>query len=326
MKIIFEDSHYRAVEKAGNEGQPYVITFSSWSRLYQPHIGKDFARTFGLDAISRTGLNCISLVTNKNDWYQGQSALKAIEAIKLRIPQQSVIVTYGSSMGGFAAINFAEALGADQFVSISPQVSLSKPYMESIRDNRFRKEMLTVRKNNEFILAGRNAEKTGYIFFDDKYPLDAAHALECAARTKAVLVPISYSGHHAAKALNSCYGLKKVVEEVARNSFNNDSISRIIRHNADHSLNALAANIDRIEDFCSRYLENPDGVTPDTIELLVDTIVSSGQKPRMTTLAIALNLLLLRAGRMKKNNPGRYNRLHEKLAGFMRLHHLGNLP
>ncbi|UPK31826.1 hypothetical protein IVB18_26210 [Bradyrhizobium sp. 186] len=73
--------------------------------------GQDFARKQAIDGFY---VKCAG-----NHWYQYPEMLDALSAIR-RAASGKDIVTYGSSMGAYAAMKFASALGAKRAVAISP--------------------------------------------------------------------------------------------------------------------------------------------------------------------------------------------------------------
>ena len=67
-------------------------------------------------------------------------------------------------MGGFGAISFAELIGADGFLAISPQYSLGKDFRQIIREERWQIEAPEFKF--EHIASNTGNLKTGVIVYD----------------------------------------------------------------------------------------------------------------------------------------------------------------
>ena len=54
----------------------------------------------------------------------GPAARQPGTAARAAVPEGARVMTYGSSMGGYAALRFARALRADAILALSPQYSI----------------------------------------------------------------------------------------------------------------------------------------------------------------------------------------------------------
>jgi hypothetical protein len=86
------------------------------SRLDRVAFGESFFATYGLDAVH--------VLSARNNWYQDVGLPDALAAIRRATRGHGRIVTYGSSMGGYAALRFSAAVGAQAAIAISPQYSM----------------------------------------------------------------------------------------------------------------------------------------------------------------------------------------------------------
>ncbi len=97
----------------------WVVTFDHYS------IGHGFERSgFGEAFLQAVGLSAIHVMGVREDWYQYPEMPKAMEAVRKAVAGADRVLTYGSSMGGYAAIRFADAAGAHAVLAISPQYSI----------------------------------------------------------------------------------------------------------------------------------------------------------------------------------------------------------
>ena len=91
------------------------VIFSAWGgRVLCSKIG-------GADPLLREGYDVICVQSNCDDWHQNVS-IKGIDKLKDFLDKTyGVAKGYGSSMGGFGAICYAERLGLKSVLALSPQ-------------------------------------------------------------------------------------------------------------------------------------------------------------------------------------------------------------
>lgn len=115
---FFESQHVRVERVSAFNSDIVVVSFAERSDppvgFQAQGFGQDFARKLSLDGFY---IKCIG-----NHWYQYPEMPDAMEAIR-RATMGKTLVTYGSSMGAYAAIKFAKLLGAKRAVAISPLFS-----------------------------------------------------------------------------------------------------------------------------------------------------------------------------------------------------------
>ncbi len=64
------------------------------------------------------------LQSRQNDWFINDETTALESALRALVPRYRVVRAMGFSMGGYGALRFAAALGLDQVVLVSPQVSI----------------------------------------------------------------------------------------------------------------------------------------------------------------------------------------------------------
>jgi len=117
---IFETNNLRVRFVSAGGGDRCVVSFSSFAddpRLDRPGFGESFLLAQGCDAIH--------VINGSNVWYQSPETPQALRAIREAAAPYARVFTYGSSMGGYAAIRFAETIGARRAIAISPQYSVA---------------------------------------------------------------------------------------------------------------------------------------------------------------------------------------------------------
>lgn len=98
----------------------WVITFDNHS------IGAGFDRPgFGEAFLAREGISAIHVLGRGDDWYHYPDVLDAAAVVREATASADRRLTYGSSMGGFAALRLADAVGADAVLALSPQYSIA---------------------------------------------------------------------------------------------------------------------------------------------------------------------------------------------------------
>lgn len=97
----------------------WVVTFDNYGA------GHGFDRpAFGEAFLKAAGISAVHVMGRSEDWYQYPDIAEALAALRAALAGAKRIVTYGSSMGGYAALRFADAVGATGVLALSPQYSV----------------------------------------------------------------------------------------------------------------------------------------------------------------------------------------------------------
>ena len=97
----------------------WVVTFDHYA------IGHGFDRPgFGEAWLRAQGISAIHVMGRAEDWYQYPDMAAALATVRAATMGAERVVTYGSSMGGYAALRFADAAGATDILALSPQYSI----------------------------------------------------------------------------------------------------------------------------------------------------------------------------------------------------------
>ena len=135
MNFVTEKTLFRSEELA--------IDFFSWGGGLNKNIALTFT-PFGMDGeisldgvgyggelLLRNDFDIVAIKSAKNLWYQNLSLenIALVEQFISTYPTKYMKrVGYGSSMGGYAAIQFSRALKLDIVLALSPQFEIDKPY------------------------------------------------------------------------------------------------------------------------------------------------------------------------------------------------------
>ena len=79
---------------------------------------------FGEEYFARHGIPATHLLSRDNDWFQYPDLPAALEAMRAAASDAGRVLAYGSSMGAYAAVRFADAVGATAALALSPQYSV----------------------------------------------------------------------------------------------------------------------------------------------------------------------------------------------------------
>jgi tetratricopeptide (TPR) repeat protein len=194
------------------------VTFDSYTynhKLERQGFGEDFLRDEGLDAVH--------VLTRDNRWYQYAELDEALAAVAGEVHAYPRLFTYGSSMGGYAALRFAHRLGARAAIAISPQFSLDRRVVPF--EQRWQADAAKIRfREAAFVAPPRQV-----IFYDPRFTPDAAHAGLFAAAGSAELVGIPYAGHPAGQILAETGLLQEAIRGIVAEGFDPLAIQRSVR-------------------------------------------------------------------------------------------------
>jgi pimeloyl-ACP methyl ester carboxylesterase len=215
-EILFRSDHIEVRRIAAGDGRHQVVTFESY------HDDPGFGRSgFGESFFARAGLTGIHVLTSGNDWYQYPEMDAVLAVIRDAVTGADRVLTYGSSMGGYAAVRFADALGATHVLSLSPQYSIDPRKFSA--DRRWwwdQKRVTFLPAYNGPITCRANV----VVAFDPTLKLDTFHA-DLIARDVAVRVlNLPYAGHPVTTVLIELGLLQRIALALASGSIDLSAI------------------------------------------------------------------------------------------------------
>lgn len=174
VETLYQDKNhkidfYRSVSPA--RGLVYTFTSIAFSDLN--------ASGFGVHFLLGLGYDVVAFKCNNASWYQGLD-FDTVRAVGRKSSGYEQVATYGTSMGGYAAILFSKALGANLVLALSPQFSLAESF-----EQRWRDKTKGVEWRHEISAETIAAQATYMILYDDKFMLDVRQM----AGLKAILPP-----------------------------------------------------------------------------------------------------------------------------------------
>lgn len=238
MAILFQGKDLRLTYLSNNSDTTFVI-FNHRNGKKHPIETSEFM-SFAEGTAHKMGYNEFNISTSRNHWYQTDEIIDVVRLIGDHNQLGAKIITYGSSMGAYASINFAEMLNAHRFLAFSPQYSLH-PDLRPHEDTRWQLESELLEFTYDYIHAGAIQDRRGYLFYDKESP-DNQHAKLILNKTSAIGFHIPLSRHGAALVLNQSYGLKTLLKEVAEESFDPAKFSRAFEEKFAQSLRYILSN------------------------------------------------------------------------------------
>lgn len=229
--ILFDSTQLR-VRLVPRGGRLCVVSFGSYANL--PTLDR---AGFGEAFLARCGIDAVHVLTRDNRWYHHAELDAALAAVATATIGYERVVTYGSSMGGYAALHFAAASGAQAALAISPQYSIDPRIAPD--ETRWPAEAARIAYGTHPPPSGE-----GVLVYDPVDRLDRRHAERyAAANPRLVLLPVPYAGHPAATLLAETGELQAMIRDVAAGSFDaadaRDSL-RAARGRSPHYLFTLA--------------------------------------------------------------------------------------
>lgn len=192
------------------DGVAQVVTFESY------HDDPGFGRSgFGESFFAREGLTAIHVLSAGNDWYQHAEMDEALARIRDAVRGAERILTYGSSMGGYAAIRFADAIGATHALALSPQYTIDRRRFPKERRWYTDQRRIAFRADYNGPIACRADVVVAY---DPLLPMDAAHVAKIAADVPIRELRLPHAGHPVAPFLNEVELLQPLALDMARGS------------------------------------------------------------------------------------------------------------
>ncbi len=155
---------------------------------------------FGQHYLWTAGLDAVHVLPAANTWYQHAempAVLRTITAFR-QAQGHARLVTYGFSMGAYAAVNFCGLLDASDAVALMPQATLDPALVPA--ENRWRREAATLRFTQHHLRPEAPAATRCLVLYDPAHALDTAHLRLISAVRQVEAVPLRFNQHRAPPA------------------------------------------------------------------------------------------------------------------------------
>ena len=129
VQVLFESRDLLVRHVPARDAMRHVITFDCY------HDARTLARPgFGEAYFQGHGISATHLLTRDNDWFQHPELPDALAAMRAAASGAGPVLAYGSSMGAYAAVRFADAVGATAALALSPQYSIDPAKVPFVYD------------------------------------------------------------------------------------------------------------------------------------------------------------------------------------------------
>ena len=184
--VLYQSADMLVRHVPAGDGTRHVLTFDCYHdarTLDRPGFGEDF--------FPKHGIGATHLLTRNNDWYQYPDLPAALAAMRRAASGAARVLTYGSSMGGYAAVRFADAVGANAALALSPQYSVDPAKVP--RELRWAQDQrrLTYLPEVDGPIRSGVAPVVAY----DPHGMDRLHADLIAADTPVRRLRVPFGGH-----------------------------------------------------------------------------------------------------------------------------------
>lgn len=199
---------------SGSEpGRTVVMTFTPFNTEGEKVLdGSGFAS----ELLANNGFDVVAFKTRQNVWYQDlpRPALASVtQFLDSHSPRHARRVAYGTSMGGYAAIQFSAALELDAVLALSPQFEVDKAY-----DTRWKVLANSIDYRYRIDANAISVDCTYFVAYDpenlDKLHVDKLRPL--IAPSKLVEIKTRHAGHPCGYLLSEVGALKPMMLSILR--------------------------------------------------------------------------------------------------------------
>lgn len=167
---------------------------------------------YGEHFLHTRGFTAYHFLPRSNAWYQYAEMADALASVRADLPPGKRILTYGMSMGGYAAFRFAEPLGAHGVIAFSPQYSIDPALIGW--EQRWREDLPAVLWEPSPV----RRDIPIYVFYDPNNG-DRHHVRLMARHGDVRRVRLRHGGHPCAAFLNECGLLGETIIALAEDRF-----------------------------------------------------------------------------------------------------------
>ena len=200
--VIFQSADLLIRRIDGAQVDEAVVTFDSYSDE------RTWARAgFGEGFFRSEGITAFHVISRDNDWYQFPELAEAMRHVREETGRFARVLAYGTSMGGYASVRFADAVGAKTALALSPQYSIDPDIVP------FEKRWLADSNRIDFLaeLDGPIDTHADILIAYDPTGPDRPHAALIARDVSVQELKIRYAGHSVPALLSEAGLLKPLV-------------------------------------------------------------------------------------------------------------------
>jgi len=219
--IIYNSETVQITTNAQGPSDNIVICFQAF--IPKPGFHNE---PFGHHFIEQLGLRGMFVNVSANHWYQSPDFAAAIPLLR-EACEGSRVITYGSSMGAYAALLYSRALGAETVLAVGPQLSIDP--IKVPFEPRWVDEAAQLKFDWDNMEAGISPTANILLVYDSA-TLDARHArLIEGLGPNVKLIPVPFGGHPVLGMLVESKAMNPIFESVVAGTATPRSISALIK-------------------------------------------------------------------------------------------------
>lgn len=163
------------------------------------HITRSRA-VWGGSFFAKNGISVLGITDYRQAWYPKGDMSKVLPVIMPILRRYNRVVTYGHSMGGYAAMKYGRELDADLALAFSPQHSIDPEDVWRFDNERATKHY---RERNHKGMRVRDDDlpKRTLVFLDWRFTVDRRHAARLPKVDSVRFVACPFSGHETIEML-----------------------------------------------------------------------------------------------------------------------------
>lgn len=140
--------------------------------LFNPMHWQDEAEPYwGYSVAAKNGCSVLAFRSSSENWYPAKDMLAVLPKLNEILKKFSKIITYGHSMGGYAALKYARLLNATSSIAFSPQASIA-PHDVGQFDKRFVKHYKE-ELHGSMLISPKDMAESAYVVYDPNFKADA---------------------------------------------------------------------------------------------------------------------------------------------------------
>lgn len=169
-----------------------LVTFNDMTTLAN---GRRF---WGQAMAEKYGLSAVGVVTARPSWFPESFMAEAIPAVREIARRFDRVVVYGYSMGAYAALKYAAAVGADHVLAFSPQYSID-PAVTAAHDRRYAAHFDPAQRGGLPITAADTGTAEAFAIFDPAHVEDAWNVRQLPPSVHRI--PLHHMAHETVRAV-----------------------------------------------------------------------------------------------------------------------------
>lgn len=207
-QVLYEDNYIKAVFLEGAEGT-LLITFGDAITFAN---GVSF---FGDTPLQKAGFSAIGFMAKGPNWFPASSIRKAHPYIEKHLSRYDRRITYGGSMGGYAAVKYSRLFDADTVISLCPQWTIDPTKCEGNAPD-WQGNFNPTLEGME--IGADDTRGRVFLFADPAWPIDVYHRLKIAqACAEFAKIDVRFSDHNITGMLSGTANLQSLIDGCARN-------------------------------------------------------------------------------------------------------------